>query len=63
MSARDEEAALYRRSRGLGGMTSHELEDMRRDLHPEGTRVYDDSSLRGLPRDLFISLSISSIPI
>ena len=47
---RDEEAELFRRPRGLDGMTSRELDDMRLGLLPEGTRVYDDGSLRGLPR-------------
>ena len=46
---RDEEAELYRRSRGLDGMTASEMNDMRQKLLPEGTRVFDDGTLRGLP--------------
>jgi hypothetical protein len=49
-TTRDEEAELFRRPRGLDGMTSRELDDMRLGLLPEGTRVFDDGSLRGLPR-------------
>lgn len=44
------EAELYRRPRGLSGMTASEMNDMRRDLLPEGTRVFDDGTLRGLPQ-------------
>ena len=40
---RDEEAELYRCSRGLNGMTASEMIVMRRNLLPEGT-------LRGLPQ-------------
>ena len=47
---RDEEAELYRRSRGLNGMTASEMNDMRQNLLPEGTRVFDDGTLRGLPQ-------------
>lgn len=47
---RDEEAELYRCSRGLNGMTASEMIDMRRNLLPEGTRVFDDGTLRGLPQ-------------
>jgi len=38
------ESELYRRPRGLNGMTASEMNDMRRDLLPEGTRVFDDET-------------------
>lgn len=37
-------------NRGLDGMSSRQMELMRRDLLPEGTRVYDSTLNRGLPR-------------
>jgi hypothetical protein len=47
---RDEELLLYQRPRGLGGLRQCDLDDMRRNLQPEGTRIHDNGSLRRLPR-------------
>ena len=49
MMLRNEEAMLYHAQRGLDGMTPQQIANMKHDLLPEGTRVYDDGSLRGLP--------------
>jgi hypothetical protein len=49
MMLRNEEAMLYHAHRGLDGMTSQQIASMKHNLLPEGTRVYDDGSLRGLP--------------
>ena len=47
---RDEELLLYQRPRGLGGLRQCDLDNMRRNLQPEGTRIHDNGSLRRLPR-------------
>jgi Rad3-related DNA helicase len=54
MMLRNEEAMLYSSNgdhvRGLDGMTPQQIEYMKRSLLPEGTREYNDSHNRGLPR-------------
>lgn len=37
-------------NRGLEGMDERQIQLMKADLAPEGTKVYDDSSKKGLPR-------------
>jgi hypothetical protein len=51
MMLRNEEAMLYnaQQTRGIDGMTSQQIASMKHNLHPEGTRIYNDGSLRGLP--------------
>lgn len=54
MMLRNEEAMLYSNNgdniRGLDGMNSQQIQSMKRNLLPEGTREYNDSQQRGLPR-------------
>jgi hypothetical protein len=47
----DEHQQWNMQNRGLDGMSSRAIELMKRDLLPEGTRVYDSAHNRGLPRD------------
>ena len=49
---RNEEALLYNNShtRGLDGMSSEQIQSMKYNLAPEGTKQYNDSSTRGLPK-------------
>ncbi len=51
MMLRNEEAMLFnsQHARGLDGMTSQQIANMKHNLHLEGTRQYNDGSLRGLP--------------
>ena len=53
MLLRNEEAMLYNNNlhapRGLDGMSSSQIQSMKRNLLPEGTREYDDGINRGLP--------------
>lgn len=51
MMLRNEEAMLYnaQHTRGIDGMTSQQIASMKHNLHPEGTKIYNDGSLRGLP--------------
>lgn len=48
----DEEALLYNNNhtRGLDGMSSEQIQSMKYNLAPEGTKQYNDSSTRGLPK-------------
>ena len=52
MLLRDEEAMLYNSSMrvGLDGMNLQQIQDMKRNLLPEGTKEYNDQANRGLPR-------------
>lgn len=50
---RNEEALLYNsnnHTRGLDGMSSEQIQSMKYNLAPEGTKQYNDSSTRGLPK-------------
>ena len=49
---RNEEAMLYttNNTRGLDGMTPQQIQSMKFNLLPEGTKEYNDSTSRGLPR-------------
>lgn len=51
MMLRNEEAMLFnsQHARGLDRMTSQQIASMKLNLHPEGTRQYNDGSMRGLP--------------
>jgi hypothetical protein len=46
----DSEWMIQNFHRGLGGMDERQIALMMADLAPEGTRVYDSSSQKGLPR-------------
>eukprot|EP00985_Skeletonema_marinoi_P014942 scaffold7635_cov131-Skeletonema_marinoi.AAC.12 len=50
MMLRNEEAMLYNSMGGLDGMNAQQIESMKRNLLPEGTREYNDTHQRGLPR-------------
>mmetsp|Transcript_22044 Transcript_22044/g.47942 ORF Transcript_22044/g.47942 Transcript_22044/m.47942 type:complete len:2140 (-) Transcript_22044:37-6456(-) len=52
MMLRNEEAMLYNahNTRGLDGMNAQQIQSMKFNLLPEGTKEYNDSGLRGLPR-------------
>ena len=52
MMLRNEEAMLYttNNTRGLDGMTPQQIQSMKFNLLPEGTKEYNDSTSRGLPR-------------
>eukprot|EP00984_Skeletonema_dohrnii_P009199 scaffold3511_cov144-Skeletonema_dohrnii-CCMP3373.AAC.8 len=50
MMLRNEEALLYNSMGGLDGMNAQQIESMKRNLLPEGTREYNDTHQRGLPR-------------
>ena len=49
---RNEEALLYNNNhtRGLDGMSNDQIQSMKYNLAPEGTKQYNDSSTRGLPK-------------
>jgi len=49
---RNEEALLYNNNhtRGLDGMSNEQIQSMKYNLAPEGTKQYNDSSTRGLPK-------------
>jgi len=51
MMLRNEEAALFHshQARGLDGMNAQQIQSMKLNLAPEGTREYDDKLHRGLP--------------
>ena len=45
-----EEFELYQQHAGLDGMTSQQIQFMKSNLLPEGTKQYSDASTRGLPK-------------
>ena len=46
----DYEYDMWQNNRGLEGMDERQIQLMKADLAPEGTKVYDDSLKKGLPR-------------